>query len=47
MKGIGFGAGFSHGIVIGFRHYEPDLEHNYYEFQLLLVFVVLSITINK
>ena len=47
MKKIGFGAEFSHGIVFGVRHYEPDLEHNYYEFQLFLLFIVLSITIHR
>ena len=47
MKKIGFGAEFSNGIVLGIRHYEPDLEYNYYEIQILLIFVVLSVTIHK
>ena len=30
IKRVGFGAKFSHGILFGIRHFEPDEVHNYY-----------------
>jgi len=47
MKKIGVGFQFSHGIVFGIRHYEPDMEYNYYEVQLFLGVVVFTITLHR
>tara|TARA_R100000781_G_scaffold114791_1_gene86953 strand:- start:440 stop:595 length:156 start_codon:yes stop_codon:yes gene_type:complete len=47
MKRFGFGVQFSNGIVFGIRHYEPDMEYNYYEIQLFVGFVVFSMTLHR
>jgi len=47
MKKIGFGAQFSHGILFGIRHFEPDDIHDYYEVHFYWGFFVFFITIGS
>ena len=45
MKRFGLGLQFSHGILFGVRHYEPDETCEYYEIQIFLGLLVIAITI--
>ena len=47
MKKIGFGFQFSHGILFGVRHYEPDDNCDYYEIHIYWGLIVFFITIHK
>ena len=47
MKKIGFGIQFSHGLLFGVRHFEPDKKCNYWEVHIYWGLVVLFITIHR
>tara|TARA_Y100001973_G_C5130556_1_gene297525 strand:- start:46 stop:198 length:153 start_codon:yes stop_codon:yes gene_type:complete len=45
IKRLGFGWQFSHGLLLGIRHYEPDDTYDYYEIHFYWGLIVLFITI--
>ena len=47
MKKIGFGIQFSHGLLFGIRHYEPDDKCDFWEIHIYWGLVVFFITIHK